>query len=170
MSLCISFRSHYLFLSEGLGVFLFFSSSFLCLLRDLIWFLDVGIFVVSFTLTCFPSSCTCSIVLRAWVMSVIRSCSLVLYVEVFFWTDSPECEMEPCLNNGECQRSNALPRGYICICPTGFLGDNCEGNPFYYASNSYHTLFIVFIHFYSASLSKSHSEAFLPTASILCWS
>jgi hypothetical protein len=40
-------------------------------------------------------------------------------------TTCETCAVNPCLNQGVCQEATE-PQGYLCICPPGFSGLNCD--------------------------------------------
>jgi hypothetical protein len=42
-------------------------------------------------------------------------------------TSSAPCDiLKPCQNNGTCNNTNTTPNGYVCTCPSGFDGDQCQ--------------------------------------------
>ncbi|WAQ94324.1 NOTCH-like protein [Mya arenaria] len=38
------------------------------------------------------------------------------------------CASNPCLNNGTCEVTNIFYVTYVCTCPPGFTGTNCQIN------------------------------------------
>ena len=49
--------------------------------------------------------------------------------DIDVYVDINECEQQPCQNNGTCANTVG---SYICACPTGYNGTNCEfGKKFY---------------------------------------
>ena len=49
-----------------------------------------------------------------------------VYVYALFLTDNL-CDNSPCQNGGSCYAETA---SYICLCPHGFSGSNCEHGKF----------------------------------------
>ncbi|KAK3867232.1 hypothetical protein Pcinc_027289 [Petrolisthes cinctipes] len=39
------------------------------------------------------------------------------------------CGRSPCRNNGQCRDDSSTPAGYICSCPVGYSGHDCENAP-----------------------------------------
>ncbi|XP_033099350.1 otogelin-like protein, partial [Anneissia japonica] len=53
------------------------------------------------------------------------------YCSFPFVGDGLTCNIDPCLEdpcgqNGKCEVSDQDPRGYVCICNRGWMGDNCN--------------------------------------------
>ena len=46
---------------------------------------------------------------------------------IFYNISNNPCDfLQPCLNNGTCDNTNATKYGYICRCPTYFNGTECQ--------------------------------------------
>ena len=48
----------------------------------------------------------------------LNNCFIFLFI-----LDVDDCDPNPCLNNGECVDG---VNSYVCKCPRGFAGPNCE--------------------------------------------
>ncbi len=60
---------------------------------------------------------------------VPRPCPNQTQIGVYCNISSKLCDMlKPCQNNGTCNNTNTTLSGYICSCPSGFNGTNCEIN------------------------------------------
>ena len=48
-------------------------------------------------------------------------------VKCFFFVEVDYCSSDPCRGNGRCLSDQS---GYRCECFEGYIGENCNGNPF----------------------------------------
>lgn len=66
--------------------------------------------------------------IRSYLLKFQRSVPVKLpsAQSVIFSTESLKCASNPCKNGGICTEDET---GYLCDCPVGTTGYNCDGNP-----------------------------------------
>lgn len=68
------------------------------------------------------------------------SCSYINRDDTVCFTDIDECDPLPCQQNGTCTDAINM---YICFCPQGFTGSNCESGKIWLITYKYIQLFRV---------------------------
>ena len=82
---------------------------------------------------CYQSAVTCSRLHRFIFKNQFGQCSGSVYVlkitifecisEIILVIFTGSCSPNPCQNSGVC---TPVPYGYVCKCPIGYSGDNCQ--------------------------------------------
>ena len=83
--------------------------------------------LVPFSFTCFhlPKNHQFS----SWLIQLlIYSLKMIQWSNKYLTNTVTPCSSTPCLNGGVCSDTDA---SYVCACPTGYTGVNCEGRQLY---------------------------------------